>query len=47
MTSILRRTLPALLAASVAPLSWAADFSSEPYLLRLFLGLDQIGRAHV
>lgn len=41
MTSILRRTLPALLAASVAPLSWAADFSSEPYLLRLFLGLDR------
>mgnify|MGYP000922965148 CR=1 FL=1 len=29
------------MAASVAPLSWAADFSSEPYLLRLFLGLDR------
>lgn len=41
MTSALRKVVAAVLAAGVAPLSWAADFSSEPYLLRLFLGLDR------
>ena len=41
MTSALRKVVATVLAAGVAPLSWAADFSSEPYLLRLFLGLDR------